>query len=395
MRKHYDIIVVGAGSAALLFLNFLKEHFDVAVFEEQSGIGVERHCTGLVSHRVLNIVGKAARKSVVNKFKRLCIMTETGAKVEIIPSNPVYVLDRIRYLKELFYNVRDKFEFHFAHRVMSIGTLKPCIRLDNGKIVYGNIIVNAEGAIHRIRRQIFKNDRKKARVYGIQMDCVGKTQHVDEFTVVFSDNYAKGFFGWVVPLDEKHVRIGIGGENISLNTLNSFISFLCAKGIVHVKEKGKPFGGIVLKTPPRWKDHYKRVVMIGDAALHVKPLTGGGLYVHALFGRKLANIINAKFEDVEYLFSKYEEETLKLRLRLKIQGLLSQVFHELTLKEKEDVLKSIGENVEIKYVDYDYHEKLLKNVILGGPRSILNILNTVLSTKNIKNLVYGSKVFLR
>jgi len=399
MRKHYDIIIVGAGSAALSFLNFLKDHFNVAVFEEQSNVGLRRHCTGIVSHRVLSIVGKAARRSVVNEFNRLNIMVESGAKVTVIPSNSIYVLDRVKYLRELFYRVQNKFEFYFASKVTNVRfsgkKIKPCVLLGN-RTICGNIVVNAEGAVHRIRKRIFKNSiTRKAKVYGIQMDCIGKTPHIDEFTVVFSDKYSKGFFGWIVPLDKSHVRIGIGGENADQNVLNSFIDFVDSKGIVHVKEKGKPFGGIILKNPPYWKDHYKKVVMLGDSAFHVKPLTGGGLYVHALFGRELANLINMELSDVENLLSKYKRRTARLRLKLKIQGVISQVFHELSLKEKEKIIKSIGENVEMKDVDYDYHEKLLETILLRKTSLAYNVLRTALTMRNIKNFVYSLKIFLQ
>ena len=395
MREHYDIVVVGAGPAALVFLKFLSSRFNVAVFEKLREVGVIEHCTGIVSHRVIDIVGKPALKSILNKFSSLRILTENNIELRIIPSKPVYVLDRVRYVKELFDTVKDKYDFYFATKVENIKVKDNVVKaeLSSKANVCSNIIVNAEGAIQRIRKSILgKTVIRPPKVYGVQADCKGKVDNIDEFIVFFSDRFAKEFFGWIVPLNSNKVRIGIGGKNANLSLLNTFIKFVSSRNIVLVKEKIKVFGGLIFRTPPFWKDHYQGVLMLGDAGFHVKPITGGGLYVHSMFAKKLAETLSFKRNELINALNTYEKLTRGLRLKLKIQGAISKTFHELPLKEKENIFRAIGGLGELKEVDYDHHEKLLGTMI-SKPKLICRLFSKAQFIT--KNLVYSLKLFFQ
>lgn len=395
MRKHYDLIVIGAGPAALVFLKFLSSRFNVAVFEKLREVGIIEHCTGVVSHRVIDVVGKPALKSVLNKFSSLRILTENDVELRIIPSKPVYVLDRVRYVKELFNAVKDKYNFYFATRVENIKVKGNVVKakLSNKANVYSNVVVNAEGAIQRIRRSILGEKAiRLPKIYGVQADCRGRINNTDEFVVFFSDKFAKEFFGWIVPLNSNKVRIGIGGKNVNLNLLNTFIKFVNYKNIVSVKEKIKVFGGPILRTPPLWKDHYQGVIMLGDAGFHVKPITGGGLYVHSIFAKELAEVLSLKRDEPINAFNAYEKLTRGLRLKLKVQGVISKIFHELPLKEKENIFRSINGLEELKEVDYDHHEKILGTVI-SKPKLTCRLFSKTQFI--IKNLVCSLKLFFQ
>ena len=369
-------MVIGLGPAGLSLLYFLKKlkfSGNVLSVEAKREIGLNKHCAGLVSSSFVKLMWPITKKTIINKLTSFTITTfSTSKEVNVKLYEEAYVIDRVMYEKLLYEEVSTFSEHMFKKQAIDI--VGNIINLKGESKVKAEAIIVAEGSVHRFRRKIYGNIRKVRKVFGIQEDIAAKPQNTSSFTVIFTDTFAKGFFGWVIPLGDKKVRVGIGGAKVSIKALRYFVKFLVKRNIVSEPIKyGKPFGGIILTTPPSKTDHKGNVIFLGDSGLHVKPITGGGLYMHSLFSRTLAESLVTinNLCDTSFL-RKYYNETSRLRRKLMIQGLLAKILHGLSEKTKTEIVNEIS-NEEFYLRNYDFHEEDILSFI-AKPSFIKNII---------------------
>lgn len=396
--KYYDIVVIGAGPAALTFLKFLDKSFNVMILEKNINVGYREHCAGIIGHRLVKIIGKSISKNILNKYYTINISATNALNLQLYlkRNTPIYLIDRVNYERDLYSEVKDHFNFLFKRFVVKV--FKNFVVTKNHEKYFGKIIINAEGALHKIRRQIVGKENPWGKIVGIQEDFEASVNEINEFTVIFSDKYAKGFFGWVVPIDEKHIRIGVGGENVSIHLLNSFEKYVERHRLSRLHKKIRTFGGIILREPPRRNDFYNNIVMLGDAAYHVKPVTGGGLYVQTLFSKALATSCSQLNEDdkIKHVQLMYKSLTKNIRLALKIQGVLSKVLHassEYYKKRLINAIRNYGKKI-FENVEYDHHEVYVSR-IMENPYFMLSLLSISLNSEVFKGLINSLGLFLR
>ncbi|MEB3788211.1 MAG: FAD-dependent oxidoreductase, partial [Desulfurococcales archaeon] len=97
-----DIALVGAGYAGLVLAWKLAESgARVTVYEEhdEGWVGLPRHCTGLVSARVVE--GLDAWRLVLDKYKTVEFAAR-GETVALRPRGGVYRLDRVMLERTLY-----------------------------------------------------------------------------------------------------------------------------------------------------------------------------------------------------------------------------------------------------------------------------------------------------
>ncbi len=358
--REYNIVVIGLGPAGLSLLYFLKKlkfNGNILSVEAKREVGLNKHCAGLVSSSFVKFMWPITKRTIINKLTLFTITTfSTKKEVNVKLFEEAYVIDRVMYEKLLYEEISTFSDYIFKKQAIDIaGNI---VNLKGESKVKAEVIIVAEGSVHRLRRKIFRNIRKVRKVFGIQEDIVAKPQNTSSFTVVFTDTYAKGFFGWVIPLSDKSVRVGIGGVKVSVEALRYFVKLLVKRNFISEPIKyGKPFGGIILTTPPSKTDHRGNVIFLGDSGLHVKPITGGGLYIHSLFSKSLAKSLATinNLSDASFL-RKYYNETSSLRRKLKIQGLLAKILHELSERTKTEIVNEIS-NEEFYLRNYDFHEE--------------------------------------
>ncbi len=96
--------------------------------------------------------------------------------------------------------------------------------------------------------------------------------------VWFGEEIAPGFFAWVIPTSDKQARVGLatrGGDPVKL--LTRFI-----KKRFGTATHTPPRAGQVLVDGPVSKTSFPGLLLVGDAAGHVKPTTGGGVVLGGL-----------------------------------------------------------------------------------------------------------------
>jgi flavin-dependent dehydrogenase len=96
--------------------------------------------------------------------------------------------------------------------------------------------------------------------------------------VWFGEETAPGFFAWVIPISDRRARVGLASrEGEPTKLLTHFI-----KKRFGSASHPPPRAGMVLTDGPLSRTSFPGMMIVGDAAGHVKPTTGGGVVLGGL-----------------------------------------------------------------------------------------------------------------
>lgn len=111
-------------------------------------------------------------------------------------------------------------------------------------------------------------------VFGAQAEVTAPG--IEEVEIYTGGKVAPGFFGWLVPTSQPKALVGLMAHKSPQRYLENFIERLRSEGKISGDFGAICCRGITLKPPP--KTYGRRLIIAGDAAGQVKPITGGGIY---------------------------------------------------------------------------------------------------------------------
>jgi flavin-dependent dehydrogenase len=361
-----EVAIIGAGPIGLSTARKLSSlGHNVTVYEEHNLIGVPQHCAGIVSRNFIE--NYVASRYVLNRFSRIKMYSPGNVSITLHGSSWfVGVIDRISFDYDLYSKC---YEYcRLGVRVKSVNYRKATIEVDGGFRSY-DLVIDAEGASHRILSKTL--NPYVDRILGIQADLECGLGNVDLDTIqVFFSRLTPKLFIWLIPLREDIVRIGLGSNRESYTRL----IYVLSKHPVISKQIGKykilrVFGGWILRGPALKTPYLNRLLYVGDSAIQVKPLTGGGL----LTGLKSVYALTEAFtgcSDVDSIGMKYAQLNLDLAMRLRRERVLVKLLNILVNTPKlmdkafniinqSGLLEGIGENL-----DFDNHESTFRSIML-------------------------------
>jgi len=324
-----DIIVVGAGPAgSTAAKNLAEKGFDVLIIDKKK-FPRDKPCGGGLPIRVLQSFPYIKKYDLIDSYSYFGIVYSSSLryKAESEKKTPIVAMvHRDKFDTGLLEIAVDKgAEFIGGKAVKNITTSsdKVKIELNDGSSISSKIVIGADGYSSIVRKRLNLNP---SNLY-IAV-CVYNEFLMDEKTVLdfFTDKRKVYIFlkimgirgyGWVFPKRDS-VNIGIGeyivGSKENNNNLKevylSFLSLLKKEKIIKDDLKSdKLCGGGFIFWPPK-KTYTDRVLLCGDAAGFVNPLTGEGIYNAMVSGRIASEVICSSLENenTSYRFlSKYQK----------------------------------------------------------------------------------------
>jgi len=273
-----DVVVVGAGPAgSFAALTAAKMGAKVAICEEHKEVGVPSHCPGHISIKGLNKLGLRLPESVIeNRISGAVFYSPSGNEFRVKLQSPAtYVINRSKFDKQMA-QLAEKAGAKLllgarVERLLLDKIMVGGVSLKSGHRLDSKIVVDAEGCASTLLKQIGLQTFDKSLVVSAVNAQVYRTDGLDEDTVevYLGQKYAPGLYAWIIPKRET------GNQRAQLK------HFLNAHPVARKKLKFNdvknpsyhliPLGGPVPKT------YHNGLLVVGDAASHVKPTTGGGV----------------------------------------------------------------------------------------------------------------------
>ncbi len=287
-----DVAVVGAGPAgSRTARDVARQGFRVLLLEEHRRVGVPSHCSGLISPRTLAL-GETGQGIVINRVRGVYIHTAGGREVALGAEDVRAVaIDRIGWDELLAQQAQEAGAELVRARLVGAERIEGGLRLrcqrdGHDLTLSAQLVVGADGAHSRVGRCLgLAPPREK--VYALGLEGKLRTPRHDYVHVFVGRRLAPAWFGWIIPLGEDRVRVGIGchfGER----------PIACYRRLVEAfphlfdsLEVSRMYGGTI-PLSFALRTYADNVMLVGDAAGQVKPLSGGGIYTSLVAARHCA-----------------------------------------------------------------------------------------------------------
>jgi len=276
----FDAIVIGASAIGSRIAKLIADSgHNVLLIEEHKKIGLPSKCTGLISHRLLQLLPNLPKKIIINKIKSARFFSPNGNCFELKSKNPVYLIDRTALDNFLFNEAKNsKVEIKTGERFESFRQMNDCVNIKtNKKIYHSKILIGADGA-NSLVRKYSKLDYPKNVLFGLQTTVKGNFDS-KSVELWFGSSVAPNFFAWIVPENNHTARVGLATDSNPMRFYNSFLK----NRIGHIS---KPDTSGIIRYGIMKETNIDRVMLVGDAALQTKPFSGGGL-IYGLTASKI------------------------------------------------------------------------------------------------------------
>lgn len=202
----------------------------------------------------------------------------------------------------------------------------------------------------------------------------------DQVEVYVGRRRAPGFFAWLVPTREGMALAGLLARRDTKKHLEAFLQHLTDQGRIATDKVPVRFGGIPLK--PLGRTCGNRVMVVGDAAGQVKPITGGGIYYGLLCAGIAADVLDQALSGNDFsarALSEYERRWHRLLSReLRIGRLARRAFEGLSDRRIESLFRLVQDSRDTQSLlsdpdfSFDWHGRLILRALRRfGPRAAL------------------------
>ncbi len=376
MAVEPDVLVVGAGPAGSAAAAALSDVAAVTLVEEHVRPGTPVQCAGLVTPRG---VPEFARACILAKVRGAHIHSPSGYSLTLESKRThAYVLDRSRFDSMMYERAVDAgAHTELGTRVSSVTTKggEPRVTLtsDGSSRTLGpRVVVGADGHGSVCRRATSLSPPRHI-VNGIQVDLRGVDIDPEFVHVFLGNKVAPGFFAWAIPAGDV-VRLGLcvshdaGPPSPYLKKLMNQPPF-AGGSRVSVASGRIPLGvGRSATSGP--------IVLVGDAACHAKPLSGGGVFTGVRGAELAAEAIGAHIRDPETCTLKAYDDLWREEFGRELAKAfrLRRIFLGLTDKKMDKALRIFGEP-SVKCLiedrgDIDYPSALSSPVLKLAPKLV-------------------------
>ncbi|MFQ5638350.1 MAG: NAD(P)/FAD-dependent oxidoreductase [bacterium] len=390
MRDYYDCIVVGGGPGGAWAAKYAAEGgASVLLLEKDREVGVPVRCAEAVGERGLNLVVKPDPRWITTIIETAVLVSPSGKEVVMESGQERgYMLDRKIFDYDLVQmatmqgvNVRTK---AYVYDVIKPNGAVEGIRvqhLGRNYDIRAKVVIGADGVESRVGRWAGLRTNMKIRDLESCIQMTLSNIGVDPNTIYFyfGRDVAPGGYLWIFPKNDRVANVGLGvsGEYSRKKSAKRYLQEFLGKHFPNAAVLYTVVGGVPC-APTLKKIVGDGLMLVGDAAHQVNPMSGGGI-VTAMIAGQIAGRVAASAimeNDVsEKRLQKYADEWHKAEGKT----------HERFYKIKQSVYKLTDEDLD----------KTAETVLSLPPdkRTIINIFKAALR-KHPKLVLDVLKVFM-
>jgi digeranylgeranylglycerophospholipid reductase len=303
-----DVLIVGGGPAGLIAARELaraRGGLDIVLVERDRAIGAPVRCgEGVGSNGLAEFIDPAGAPWVARRITKVVFWAPDGTEVRVAEGDVGYVLDRTRFEPTL------AAEAGSEGVDIRVGTEATGMRRDGDRwcvsirgprgddVLLARLIIAADGVEAMTGRWAGIDTRVPARDMEscAQYVLAGIDFDPDAIYLHFGAKIAPGGYAWVFPKGIGVANVGLGivalraDGRSARQYLDRYVSDYFPTGV----KTGFTVGGVIVH-PTIKRTYADGLLICGDAAHMINPLSGGGIVNAMKAGRLAAEVVSAAF----------------------------------------------------------------------------------------------------
>jgi digeranylgeranylglycerophospholipid reductase len=302
MQKKYDVIVVGAGPAGSMAARYAAQQgVSVLMLEKDRDVGYPVRCGEAISKTGIEEFIEVDSKFIATTINNFSFVSPDGTEIKIPLEEAGYILERRIFDYELAKTAANE-GAEILTRAYVNGLLFDGNKVSGVKYEYkgeqheveAKVVVAADGVESRVGRWaglktvVDFRDMESA----IQITAGNIPVEQDTCYFYFGEDYAPQGYFWIFPKGNRSANIGlgvsgkVGKKKSAMQFLNNFMETNYPDAPVMTQVAGGVPCVITLD-----KISAPGIILVGDAARQVNPLSGGGIASGMIGGKIGGNIV--------------------------------------------------------------------------------------------------------
>lgn len=333
--RSYDVVVVGAGPAGTSAAKAAAlGNAKTLLLEKCPTVMANKPCGEATSQATFKTAGVEPKPSIVLNRAYAKVYAPNMSFVEI--KDVGYLINKSLFIQEIAAQAAEAgADIHVREEALSVWRDGSVMRVKTNRDEYSaKVVIGADGYNSTVARSLGISERPEPipTLQYVMVNC--KLECTDAVRFFLGNEVAPGGYAWIFPKSEKVAEVGIGVRGAPAKIyLDRFVKMfekeLGSAKIIDFRGAPVPIGGMIKECV------LDNVILVGDAAGTVIPLTGAGIHSSVAAGLAAGEVAakacqedDASKKRLSEFYEKYEPWIARINRSLKVMRALEKMTDE-------------------------------------------------------------------